>query len=128
MKVRFVLKSNSYVHAFPVSVRYLVSYQPFNGKYYIHHILGNIGFRVKQKKHWLRSGYDVSFEMMSIDINNRHPVRFASGETVKTNKIFSDFIPGYDFAYWKNANVMVPESDINRILKGLKREDLKIKN
>ena len=128
MKVQFVLKSNNYVHAFPVSVRYQISYQSFGGKYYIHHILGDIGFKVKQKHHWLRSGYDVSFEMMTTDINTRHPVRFAAAETVKTNKIFSDFIPGYDFAYWKNANIMVPESDISRILKGLKREDLKINN
>ncbi len=126
MKVRYVLKSNSHVHAFPVSVRYLVSYKSFNGKYYIHHILGDIGFRVKKKQHWLRSGYEVSFEMMSTDINNLHPARFAAAETVKTKKIFSDFIPGYDFAYWKDANVMVPEPDINKVLQGLKREDLKI--
>ena len=128
MKVRFVLKSNGHLNAFPVSVNYLVTYQQFNGKYYIHHILGKIGFRVKRKRLWLRSGYEVSFEMISTDMNNRHPARFARGETVNTNKIFSDFIPGYDFSYWKNENIIVPEANINQALNRLKKEEFKINN
>jgi hypothetical protein len=126
MKVQYVLRSSSNVHAFPVLAKYQVSYQLFNGKYYIHYILGNIRFRVKQKHHWLRSIFDVSFEMMSTDINNSHPLRFAANETVKTNKVFSDFTTGYDIPYWKNANIIVPEADINRVLQGFKEKDLKI--
>jgi len=126
LKVQYVLKSSSNVRAFPVLAKYQVSYQLYNGKYYIHYILGNIRFRVKQKRHWLRSTFDVSFEMMSTDINNRHPIRFASDETVKTNKIFSDFTSGYDVPYWKNANIIVPEADINRVLQDFKEKDLKI--
>lgn len=127
MRVQYVLRSSSNVHVFPILAKYQVSYQLFNGKYYIHYILGNIRFRVKQKHHWLRSVFDVSFEMMSTDINNSHPIRFAAKETVKTNKIFSDFITGYDIPYWKNANIIVPEADINRVLQGFKEKDLIIK-
>jgi len=126
LKVQYILRSSSNVHAFPILAKYQVSYQLFNGKYYIHYILGNIRFRVKQKRHWLRSTFDVSFEMMSTDINNRHPIRFASGETVKTNKVFSDFTSGYDIPYWKNANIIVPEADINRVLRDFKEKDLRI--
>ncbi len=126
LKVQYILRSSRNVHAFPILAKYQVSYQLFNGKYYIHYILGNIRFRVKQKRHWLRSTFDVSFEMMSTDINNRHPIRFASDETVKTNKVFSDFTSGYDIPYWKNANIIVPEADINRVLQDFKEKDLRI--
>lgn len=126
MRVQYVLRSSSNVHAFPILAKYQVSYQLFKGKYYIHYILGNIRFRVKQKHHWLRSVFDVSFEMMSTDINNSHPMRFAANETVKTNKVFSDFITGYDIPYWKNANIIVPETDIKQVLQDFKEKDLRI--
>ncbi len=124
MKTRFVLRHKGRVDAFPVAARYRVVYQVFKGKYYVRYILGNIQFRVKQKHTWLRAVYDVAFEMMRTDINSTHPSRFASNETVKTNRIFSDLVPGYNLRYWNAANIMVPETNINRVLKNFKERDL----
>lgn len=126
MKTQFVIKSSRHFKSAPTRVSYQVSYQEFKGKYYIQHIYGNISLKVKRKRQWLNSKYDVSFEMMSTDIDCAHPLRFPSGEKANTNRIFSDFIPGYDISYWKNANIMLPEANINKVLGGLKEEDLKI--
>ncbi len=123
-KIQYVVKSRGDVRAYPVMARYQVSYQLFRGKYYVHYVLGNIRFRVKRKKQWLRSTYSISFEIMSTDINNRHPVRFARKETMPVNRIFSDLVSGYDLSYWKNANILVPETDIKNALKGFKKEVL----
>ncbi len=121
-KVQYVVKSHGNVHAYPVEAGYQVSYRLYRGKYYVHYVLGNIRFRVKKKKQWLHSTYHISFEIMSTDIDNRHPVRFARNETMPVNKIFSDFVSGYDLSYWKNANVLIPEADIKKALQGFKME------
>ncbi len=121
-KVQYVLKSRGNVHAFPVWAEYQVSYQLFQGKYYVHYVLGKIRFKVKRKRQWLRSVYDLSFEIMSTDINSSRPERFSPEETLRPGKIFSDQKSGYDATYWKNSNILVPESDIKRALKGFREE------
>jgi hypothetical protein len=126
MNVQYVLKSSRRTRAFPVRAEYRVSYQLFNGKYFIHHILGDIRFSVQQKQRWLRSIFDVSFEIMTTDINSSHPARFANSETVKTNKVFSDFISEYDFPFWKTANIMVPEDNIIKALQHFKEKELQM--
>ncbi len=126
-RVQYVLKKRGHVQAFPVWAEYRVSYQRYQGRYYIQYVLGNIRFKVKRQKHWLRSTYTLSFEIMRTNINNKNPGRFAANETLPPGKIFSDQKTGYDVSYWHKANILVPEADIQQALKGFRKEVLGIK-
>lgn len=123
----FVVKSSRNIKSYPTENSYVVSYQELDGKYYIHHVLGNIGMKVKRKKKWLASHYSVTFEMISTDIENKRPTRFVASQTIKPNRIFSDMIPGSGLITWQNQNTIPPEKNIVRALKKFKMQDLKMR-
>lgn len=120
----FIVKNTRHLKSYPIENHYVVSYQEFNGKYYIHHILGNIGLKVKRKKKWLASRYSVTFEMINTDIENKSPTRFAASKTIKPNRIFSDMVSGSRHITWKNQNTIPPEKNITKALKKFKMENL----
>ncbi len=123
----FVVKSIKNFKTYPIENSYEVSYQNLNGKYYIHHILGNIGLKVKRKNKWLASRYSVTFEMISTDIENKRPIRFETSQTIKPNRIFSDMVSGSDTNFWKNENIIPPEGNIIKALRRFKKGELKMK-
>lgn len=121
----YIVKTSKDIKSYPTNNQYVVSYKSYDGKYYIHHIRGTIGLKVKQKKKWLASHYSVTFEMISTDIENKSPIRFVASETIKPNRIFSDMISSDETKFWKNQNIILPETDITKALKRFKTEDLK---
>lgn len=128
LKSLFIVKSSRNIKSYPTENSYVVSYQELDGKYYIHHILGTLGLKIKRRKKWLASHYYVTFEMISTDIVNKRPSRFATKQTIKPNRIFSDMIPGNGIITWKNQNTIPPEQNIVKALKKFKLEDLKVRN
>jgi hypothetical protein len=127
LKNLFIVKTGKGIKSYPVENIYDVSYQIINGKYYIHHILGNLGLKVKRQKKWLASRYSVTFEMVSTDIENKSPIRFVASQTIKPNRIFSDMISSNETTFWENDNIIPPEADIIKALKKFKMEDLEMK-
>ncbi|MBE0650592.1 MAG: carboxypeptidase-like regulatory domain-containing protein [Bacteroidales bacterium] len=127
LKDLFIVKTGKNIKSYPIENSYEVSYQSFDGKYYVHHILGNIGLKVKRKKKWLPSHYNVTFEMVGTDIENKSPIRFVASQTIKPNRIFSDMISGSETTFWQNDNIILPETDITKALRKFKMEDLEIK-
>lgn len=121
----FIVKSSRHIKSYPSENQYIISYQSLNGKYYVHHIVGTIGLKVKRRNRWLASHYLVTFEMIGTDIENKHPIRFVASETIKPNKIFSDIISKGETRFWKNENIIPPEHDITKALKKFKTEDNK---
>jgi len=126
LKNLFVVKSSKNFKTYPIENSYEVSYQNLNGKYYIHHILGNIGLKVKRKNKWLASRYNVTFEMVSTDIENKRPTRFEASQTIKPNRIFSDMVSGSETNFWQNENIIPPEENITKALKRFQKEELKM--
>jgi uncharacterized membrane protein required for colicin V production len=123
----FVVKTSRYIKSYPTENQYIVSYKSFDGKYYIHHIVGTIGLKVKRKNKWLASHYLVTFEMIGTDIENKRPIRFVASEIIKPNKIFSDMISRGETRFWRNENIIPPETDVIKALKKFKKAELKKK-
>jgi len=121
----FIVKATRHIKSHPVENQYIVSYKPFNRKYYIHHIVGTIGLKVKRRNRWLASHYLVTFEMIGTDIENKRPIRFKASETIKPNKVFSDMISRDETRFWKNENIIPPENDITKAFKKFKKAESK---
>ena len=123
----YIVKSSRHIKSYITNNQYIISYQKYDGKYYIHHIRGTIGLKVKRKNKWLASHYTISFEMIGTDIENKRPMRFIASEIIKPNRIFSDMISRAETNFWKNENIILPEVDITKALKRFRKADLKMK-
>lgn len=127
MRDVFVVKTTRHIKSYPTENQYIVSYKLLDGKYYIHHIVGTIGLKVKRRNRWLASRYLVTFEMIGTDIENKRPIRFVASQTIKPNKVFSDMISRGETRFWRNENIIPPENDITKALKKFKRAESKKK-
>lgn len=121
MRNAFVVRQSPRLLIIPQDAHYSVSYKEFEGQYYIHHIQGELILKVKRRRKFLSSKYSASFEMVATELNGVAPRRFSSDQTIKTNEIFSDLSPNYDFNFWGNENFLLPEDDL---MKAFERLDL----
>jgi len=117
LKKSFVVKRSKQIQSYPVQVEYTVGYQSVDGKYYIKHVLGDLAFKTKNRTLHKSYHHRVIFEMIRTDLNNRHPLRIEANKRLKINRIFADMLPGYDIGYWGEANIILPESNINQALR-----------
>jgi hypothetical protein len=126
LKNRFIVKRSRLIQSYPVKVEYTVGYQKTDSTYYIKHILGTLVFKTKNRK--LHKNYiqKVSFEMIRTDINSMAAIPIKAANRLKVNGIFADMLPGYDIGYWGNANIILPESTINKALQSFSK-DTKLK-
>lgn len=112
MRNAFVIRSSPKLKIIPIDVHYSVAYKEFEGLYYIHHIQGELNLKVKRRRKFLSSKYSASFEMVTTELNGNAPRRFASNQTIKPSKIFSDLSPNYDLNFWGSENFLLPEADL----------------
>jgi len=116
LKKSFVAKRSKQIQSNPVQVEYTVGYQSVDGKYYIKHVLGDLAFKTKNRMLHKSYRHRVTFEMMRTDLNNQNPLPIKADKRLKINRVFADMLPGYDLGYWGEANIILPESNINRAL------------
>jgi len=119
MRNAFIIRQSPRLLILPQEARYTVTYKEAEGKYYIHHIWGELNLKVKLKRKFLSSKYSANFEMVATDIQGNAPRRFSASESMNTNKIFSDLSPNYDLKFWGNENFLLPEDDLMKALKQL---------
>ena len=122
MRNAFVIRSSPKLKIIPTDVHYAVTYKEFEGLYYIHHIQGELNLKVKRKRKFLSSKYSASFEMVATELSGNAPRRFASDQTIKPNKIFSDLSPHYDLNFWGGDNFLLPETDLMEAFERLSLE------
>lgn len=98
----------------PQKVTYTISYKAYNGIYYIHHIRGDLHFRIKKRK--LLSGSSplhTWFEIVTCKIETHNVNRFTRNETLPARTIFAETNFIYDKNFWENFNVIPPEDKLN---------------
>ncbi len=117
LKDRFIVKGSSKTKAKPTMVNYVVSYRDINGKYYLNHTLGNLKFKVKNKKKLFSSYFSTSFEMATTNIKSEDVVRFKYRESIPPTTIFSNHRTTYDPTFWGKSNFIKPEESIQDALK-----------
>ena len=117
LKDRFIVKGSSKTKAKPTMVNYVVSYRDINGKYYLNHALGNLKFKVKNKKKLFSNYFSTSFEMATTNIKSENVVRFKYKESIQPTTIFSNHRTTYDPNFWGKSNFIKPEESIQDALK-----------
>ncbi len=112
-----VVKKSRNMDIIPEDAVYSVSYQQWNGKYYINHVRGDLYFKVKKKKFLSGStSLHTYFEMVTCKIDTLNVKRFPARESQPTYNIFSETNYTYDESFWENFNVIMPEEKLNEAI------------
>ena len=96
---------------------YQISYKPWNGKYYINHIRGDLSFKVRKSNRLFgASTLHTWFEMATCRIENDSVTRFPRNEILQTRTIFADPRFTYYRSFWDNFNIILPEGQLHEAI------------
>jgi hypothetical protein len=96
---------------------YTVSYKPAeNGIYHIHHIRGDIRFKVRRKNRLLSAPLNFWFEMATCKIDTADVKPFPRNEQLSQTLIFAETKHGYDVNFWNNFNIILPEENLTETI------------
>jgi hypothetical protein len=104
----------------PEYVRYRARYRYVDGRYYLAHVRGDLGFLARGKKRVFNSHFNIFFELAVTDFRTDGVVRFDHEELAPAYSIFSMTIDGYDAGFWKDFDFLKPEEDLVEALERLK--------
>jgi hypothetical protein len=96
----------------PEYVRYRARYRHIDGRYYLAHVRGDLGFTAKARKRVFTSRFNVFFELAITEHRTDNVSRFDHEELAPVYSIFSKTITGYDAGYWKDFDFLKPEDDL----------------
>ncbi len=104
----------------PEYVRYRTRYRNVDGRYYLSHVRGDLGFNARGRKKVFNSRFNVFFELAITEHSTDNVARFDHEELAPAYSIFSETISGYDAGFWKDFDFLKPEDDLVAALENLK--------
>ena len=104
----------------PEYVRYRARYRQVDGRYYLAHVRGDLGFSARGRKRVFSSPFNVFFELAITEHSTENAARFDHEELAPVYSIFSQTINGYDDGFWKDFDFLKPEEDLVEALGKLK--------
>jgi hypothetical protein len=103
----------------PSSVKYSVTYRKINGRYFLNHVRGELGFIAKQKSKLFNATFNVFFELAITNVTLTGISRFDRDEIAPVHSIFSKTITNYDPLFWGNQDFLKPEDNLIQALKNM---------
>lgn len=113
----FVARQAQKVNLTTQKVVYTLSYKPWNGTYYIHHIRGDLYFKMKRKRVFFSNPtLHTWFEMATCRIDRDNVVRFPRAERLPAHTILADVDYKYDESFWEDFNIIPLEAELSSII------------
>lgn len=113
----FVIRQAQKTRLTTQKIAYTVSYKPWNGTYYIHHIRGDLFFKMKRKRFSFSNPIlHTWFEMVTCRIDNENVTRFPRSERLPTRTVFAETDFKYDKNFWEDFNVIPLEGELEKII------------
>ncbi len=114
---QFISKGNAKTKVKALHVDYAVNYRQIDGKYYLNHSLGNLKFKVRNRKKLFSQSFSTSFEMATTKLDTTNIKRFKYRETISPETIMSTKNLSYDQNFWGNQTFIKPEKNIKEAIK-----------
>ena len=87
----FVIRQAPKIRLTTEKLVYTVSYKPWNGTYYVHHIRGDLYFKMKRKRMLFSNPTLYTwFEMVTCRIDGENVTRFPRAERLPVHTVFSE--------------------------------------
>jgi hypothetical protein len=118
-KNSFIATTSHGFNAWPLSVKYSVSYRKMNDRYFLSHVRGDLIFASNQKKKLFNTQFSVFLELAITEIDLKNVTRFDREEVAPIHSIFSKTITRYDPLFWGNQDFLRPEDNLLQALKNM---------
>lgn len=113
----FVMRQSPKTRLVAQGVAYTISYKPWNGIYYVHHIRGDLYFKMKRKRiAFSNPVLHTWFEMVTCRIDDENVTRFPRAERLPVHTIFAETDFKYDKNFWEGFNVIPLEAELGKII------------
>lgn len=113
----FVAKQTHNVKLTTQKVVYTISYKPWEGTHYIHHIRGDLYFKMKKKRAFFSNPIlHTWFEMVTCRVDKEDVVRFPRSERLPTKTVLADIDFKYDESFWEDFNVIPLEEELSKVI------------
>ena len=113
----FVVRQAPKINLTTQKVVYTISYKPWKGTYYIHHIRGDLYFKMKRKRMLFSNPTLYTwFEMVTCRIDGENVTRFPRAERLPVHTGFSETVFKYDADFWGDFNVIPLEEELGKII------------
>lgn len=122
----FVAKRSRRVKIRPVSAKYHVEYSQSDQGYHLAMVQGNVNFKVRKRREWIASKYNVSLEMAITGMDPGNPPEIKPGDQIKASSIMSEENFDYDPGFWGDYNTIAPEADLTEALRKIEKTILEI--
>lgn len=122
----FVEKKSPKVRILPLSAKYHVEYQESDSAFHLSQVQGEVKFKVRKKRQWIASRYQINLEMAITNVDPGNPPRIRLGEQLKASTIIADEEFEYDPEFWGNYNTISPETDLKEALRRIEEAMLEI--
>lgn len=113
----FVARQTSKVNLTAQKAVYTITYKPWKGTYYVHHIRGDLHFKMKKKRVFFSNfSLHTWFEMVTCRVDSENVVRFPRAERLSTHTILADEDFRYDESFWDDFNIIPLEEELSKII------------
>ncbi len=101
----------------PVFTNYHVDYRPYNDKWILNSVRGELIIRMQDKRKKTKTQFHALADLLITNAQNGKGQRIKYSETFKTNYVLADKITNYDSNFWKDYNVISPEEELEKVFK-----------
>ncbi len=112
-----VRKESRKIKAKPLYAKYSISYRPYEDRWVLSKLRGELKVHVNDKKSKEKSMFTAVTELLMSDFKSAGKIRFKASELYKSKYILTDEIKDYDSEFWKEYNVIKPDESIENVFK-----------
>lgn len=113
----FVIRQAPKIRLTTDKIVYTISYRPWHGTYYVHHIRGDLYFKMKRKRLLFSNPTLYTwFEMVTCRIDEKNVTRFPRAERLPVHTVFAETYFKYDANFWGDSNVIPLEEELGKII------------
>ncbi|MFO8001975.1 MAG: carboxypeptidase-like regulatory domain-containing protein [Marinilabilia sp.] len=99
----------------PFFARYQIDYRPWNGKWVLNSVRGEVKMRIVDREKRIRTVFNTVSEMVVSDLRHGDRKEFRWSDRFRENYILSDEIESYDPEFWSRFNIISPDESIEKV-------------
>lgn len=99
----------------PSFARYRIDYRPWNDKWILNSVRGEVNMKVIDRKENIRTVFNTVSELLVTDLRPGERKEFRWKESFRSDYILSDQIESYDRDFWSRYNIISPEEPVEKI-------------
>ena len=116
-KKYLIRKESGKIKAKPYYAKYSINYRPYENKWVLNKIIGELKVYINDKKNGEKSMFTAVSELLMSDFKSAGNFKFKPSELYKSKYILTDKIKKYDPEFWENYNVIKPDENIEKVFK-----------